>query len=99
MNTALTWLAALAIAFLLSASHLLPGPSEHSADWTDSEALKALQASEAGSARRDAAAAQLCREARGPNSEARWTVDGDLVCAAGSRHWPVQIVQTAQVQP
>jgi hypothetical protein len=31
MNTATNWAAAIAIALVLSASHLLPGPSDHEA--------------------------------------------------------------------
>lgn len=77
---AFTALGAALIALALGCSHYLTGPEDHQADWTQSDALKELQASAAGSARRDAAAQRLCNEARGPLSEARWTPEGHLVC-------------------
>ena len=52
----------------------------YQADWADSDAIQALQATQANTARRDAAAQRVCSQARGPNSEARWTIEGDLVC-------------------
>ena len=79
-NFLTTWAAALLIALLVGASWQLDGPEDHQAEWDQSQALKDLQASEVGTARREAAAAKLCAEARGPNSEARWTAGGDLVC-------------------
>lgn len=80
MNSLTTWASATAIAFVLAAGCALDGPEDHSADWAESDAIAALQATEAGTARRQAAGQRLCTEARGPNSEARWTADGDLVC-------------------
>lgn len=68
------------IALALSTSHLLDGPTEHEAAMDSAAAIQALRTSDAGSARREAAAARLCNLERGPNSEARWTADGDLVC-------------------
>lgn len=80
MSAALNWLAAVFIALTLAASWRLDGQTDHQAEWDQSAALKELQASEAGTARREAAAQRLCLEARGPNSEARWTPEGHLVC-------------------
>lgn len=93
MNLAINWLMALALALTLGASWHLDGPDDHQADWADSQALKELQAAEAGSARQQAAAQRLCLEERGPNSEARWLPDGSLACTTRRG------VATAQVQP
>ena len=65
---------------LLIAGALMDGPEDYSADWIQSAELQALQAAEAGTARQQTAAQALCNQERGPNSEARWTVSGDLVC-------------------
>ena len=76
----LTAIGVISIALALSSAHLL-GPDDNSAEWGQSENLKALQASEPGTARREAAGQALCNEVRGPNSEARWLEDGSLVCS------------------
>lgn len=70
-----------AIVWLVTCA-LLDGPQDYSEDWSQSAELQALQAAEAGTARQHAAAQALCTQERGPNSEARWTVLGDLVCTA-----------------
>ncbi|MFN5350059.1 MAG: hypothetical protein ACK5A0_11040 [Polaromonas sp.] len=81
MSTAATWLAAIVIALALAAAPaLMDGPDDMQAEWDQSQALKELQATEAGTARREAAAQKLCWQERGPNSEARWTVEGHLDC-------------------
>lgn len=80
INTAHIWLIATGLAFAIAASCNLDGPEDHAGDWADSQALKALQATQAHSASRQRAAQALCTHARGPNSEARWTPEGDLVC-------------------
>jgi hypothetical protein len=58
---------------------------DHSAEWPTSTELQALQATQAGTARREAAAQALCTAERGPQSEARWTPEGHLVCTARAR--------------
>lgn len=73
------WAGALLMAAVLVAP-TMQGPEDHQGEWAESESLKALQDSEAGSAKRQAAAQALCNEARGPQSEARWLVDGSLAC-------------------
>lgn len=80
MNTAVNTAMALLLALVLGTAHLLDGPDDMRAEWDQSQALKDLQASQAGTARREAAAQALCSQERGPNSEARWTVEGHLVC-------------------
>lgn len=72
-------LGALFLALLLGTSHYLDA-DDNSADWAASAELKELQAAEAGSERQQRAAQALCNEERGPNSEARWTAEGHLVC-------------------
>ena len=73
----------------IAASGLLVGPSEddaaHQVYSANRAALQELQASAPASTRREAAARQLCVEARGTGAIARWTADGDLVCSAPSR--------------
>lgn len=66
----------------MAAAINLDAPDDHQAEWDQSEALKALQASQAHTARRDAAARQLCLQERGPGAAALWTPDGHLVCRA-----------------
>ena len=73
---------------LFAIAPLVPGivqTDDHGTEWAESESLAELQATEAGTARREAAGQALCNEARGPNSQARWTADGDLVCRSGNR--------------
>lgn len=81
MNTLKTTIGCIAFILVLGGmGGCLDGPEDHQGDWAQSENLKALQDSEAGSARRQAAAQALCEEARGPQSEARWLPDGSLAC-------------------
>ena len=65
---------------LLIAGALMDGPEDFSGEWEQSESLQALRDTQAGTQRRQVAAQKLCNEARGPNSEARWTDDDSLVC-------------------
>lgn len=81
--TATNWLLAATLAIALGVvGPALDNPltDDHSADWALSAELQALQATEAGTQRREAAAQALCTAERGPQSESRWTPDGDLVC-------------------
>lgn len=79
MTTPTNWLIAIALCILVGAAHHLDA-DDHHGDWAESQELKALQATEAQTARREAAAQALCNAERGPNSEARWTAEGHLVC-------------------
>lgn len=97
MTTPTNWLLAAVMAIAMAASFHLDGPADHQADWADSDAIKALQVTEAGTARRNAAAQRVCAQARGPNSEARWTADGDLVCTTRRGTTPTTAVQQAQL--
>ncbi|WP_395055225.1 hypothetical protein [Polaromonas sp.] len=92
MNTLKTTIGVIALILVLgSLGACLDGPEDHQGDWSQSDNLKALQDSEAGTARREAAAQALCREAHG-ESVALWTVEGHLVCR------PRRAVLKAQVQ-
>ena len=69
------------IALAMAAAPAMFGEiDDNSGDYTNSSELQELQASQAGTARREAAGQALCTKERGPQSEARWTPDGDLVC-------------------
>ena len=85
MNTAATWFVAAVLAVAIGASSQLDGPEDNQSEWDQSAELQALQASEAGTARREAAAQALCNQERGPNSEARWLADGSLACTTAQR--------------
>lgn len=77
---ALFLLTFIVLALLLgSAGHYLDRMDDNRHEWADSDNLKALRESEEGSARRQAAAEAVCREAHG-ESVAIWTAEGHLVC-------------------
>lgn len=80
MSATINWLLAALLALTMAAAHHLDGPDDHSAEWTSSAELQALQASQASTQRREAAGQALCTKERGQQSEARWTPDGNLVC-------------------
>lgn len=81
MKTATNWALAFLLAVAVGSAHHLDGADDHSADWAQSANLLELQAAEQASARQLQAAQNLCHEARGPNSEARFTPEGHLVCS------------------
>ena len=80
-----TWFIVSVLAAIISTAYMLDYSEDHSNEWQRSAELLELQATEAGTARREAAAQALCTQERGPNSEARWLADGSLVCTAGRR--------------
>ncbi len=84
------WTAGLALCAILSTSHLL-GPDDITAAQDQAALIAELRNSAAGSARREAAAQRLCAEQRGPNSEARWTAEGHLVCTLRRGVKPMQL--------
>lgn len=81
MNTLTHWALAFLVVVAAGAAYHLDGPEDHSADWAQSAALQEMYAAKQASARQEAAAQALCNEARGPNSEARFTPEGHLVCS------------------
>lgn len=93
MSRVANYLGALALAAILALGTALEGPEDHQAEWQQSTALQELQTAERDQARRDAAAARLCNEARGPNSEARWTPEGHLVCTTRMGQKPLTVAQ------
>lgn len=81
MSRAAIWFSATVMALAMAAAPAMFSEiDDHGADYPTSTELQALQATERGTARREAAAQTLCHAERGPQSEARWTPDGDLVC-------------------
>ncbi|MGY8903232.1 MAG: hypothetical protein ACKVIH_01625 [Burkholderiales bacterium] len=70
---------ALLLALVLATAHHLDGPTDHSAEWASAQALLAAQQQAQADARRDAAAAALCRHSHGEADHA-WTPAGQLVC-------------------
>ena len=74
-----TWFVVSLMAAIISFAGLL-GPADNRSEWQRSAELLELQASEAGTARREAAGQALCTQELGPQSEARWLEDGSLVC-------------------
>ena len=93
MTTAI-WLSAAAIAIALgTVGPALDAQDDHSAEWPTSAELKALQATEAGTQRRERAAQALCTAERGPQSEARFTPEGDLVCTMRRNSAKVEVTK------
>ena len=96
--TAATWFAAAVLAFALGVlGPALDAQTDNASDYPTSAELQALQATEAGTQRREAAAQALCTKERGPQSEARWTVDGDLVCTQ-RRNGPANTVTIVEAR-
>jgi len=81
MSRAAIWFSAAVIALAMASVPALFGelPDMRSEHITADE-LAAIQADENVEARKQAAGQALCTQARGPNSEARWTPEGHLVC-------------------
>lgn len=63
-----------------SAGHYLDRMDDNSHEWTEAELMLEIQRTEAQTAERMAAEQRLCNKIRGPNSEVRYTQDGDAVC-------------------
>ena len=87
INIALTAAFTAAMATILSTGHLL---DDHSADWSESTALRDAQQQAQANARRERAAQQLCVKLHGPGVAAAWDADDRLVCSA--RRGPARTV-------
>ena len=87
INIALTAALVVAMATILSTGHLL---DDHSADWSESTALRDAQQQAQANARRERAAQQLCIRLHGPGVAAAWDADDRLVCSA--RRGPARTV-------
>jgi type II secretory pathway pseudopilin PulG len=74
------WFSAGMVALALAAAPALFGEIDYSAEQTTAAELAAMQAEEAAEARKQVAGNALCKAERGAGSEARWTVEGHLVC-------------------
>lgn len=81
MKSAAIWFSAFVIALALAAAPAMFGelPDMANEHITAAE-LSAMQAEQALEARKQAAGDALCKAERGSNTEARWTVEGHLVC-------------------
>jgi len=79
INIALTAALTAAMATILSTGHLL---DDHSADWSESTALRDAQQQAQAVERRNRAAQQLCIRLHGPGVAATWDADDRLVCSA-----------------
>ena len=79
INIALTAALTAAVATILSTGHLL---DDHSADWSESTALRDAQQQAQAVERRNRAAQQLCIRLHGPGVAATWDADDRLVCSA-----------------
>lgn len=90
INWGLTVLGVLFFVLVMGASHLLDGPDRRD-EWVQSQLLKNQQALDEADARIQAAAQRVCKAARGPNSEARWTPEGKWVCTTRSGVRKVQV--------
>ena len=87
INIALTAALVVAVATILSTGHLL---DDHSADWSESTALRDAQQQAQAVERRERAAQQLCIRLHGPGVAAAWDADDRLVCSA--RRGPARTV-------
>ena len=87
INIALTAALVVAVATILSTGHLL---DDHSADWSESTALRDAQQHAQAVERRNRAAQQLCIRLHGPGVAAAWDADDRLVCSA--RRGPARTV-------
>ena len=87
INIALTAALVVAMATILSTGHLL---DDHSADWSESTALRDAQQQAQAVERRERAAQQLCIRLHGPGVAAAWDSDDRLVCSA--RRGPARTV-------
>ena len=79
INIALTAALVVAVATILSTGHLL---DDHSADWSESTALRDAQPHAQAVERRNRAAQQLCIRLHGPGVAGAWDADDRLVCSA-----------------
>ena len=92
LNIALTGALALLIAGILATGHHL---DDHSADWSDSTALKDAQKAAQLEARTERGAQRLCQQVKGPNAAYRWTPAGELVCVNNKGGGAVTVAKAA----
>ena len=84
-------LAALALAVILSVSYMLD--VDHGQEWQESSDSQAAQNDATQADRKQKAAQEICNQERGPQSEAKFTQDDELVCTArrGNKSTKVQL--------
>ena len=80
MSDAFVWVGAGAIALAIAAVPAMFGEIEdHSAEHQEAVAIETAQKAQAIGDRR-------CQAARGPNSDARWTLQGELTCRMRNKY-------------
>lgn len=62
---------------------------DHRGEWAEADNIAEMQATAAGTERRRVAEQRLCNALHGPNSELRYTDDGDTVCTTKRRLVPL----------
>ena len=92
INIALTAALVVAVATILSTGHLL---DDHSADWSESTALRDAQQQAQAVERRERAAQQLCIRIKGPNAAHKWTPSGELICTGNKGQGAVSVAKVA----
>lgn len=85
MNRAVTLACAAGLLCVAAIGCVANGPDAIDEVWDAEQALADLEATQPGSAHRDAVARRVCSEIPGPKREARWTPDDMLVCALQDR--------------
>jgi len=92
MNCFSIWFSAAVVAITLAAAPALFGElPDMTHEHTTAAELSAMQAEEAMEARKQAAGDALCKAERGSNSNARWTVEGHLVCRMRNKFVKVEL--------
>ena len=80
MSGALVWVGAGAIALAIAAAPAMFGEIEdHRAEHQEAAAIEAAEKAQALGDRK-------CQAARGPNSDARWTLQGELTCRMRNKY-------------
>ena len=90
-QTIVNWALAVVACGLMSMAYMLDGPTDHQAEWDQSEALMIAQREAAQAERLLQAAQAVCTEKRGPHAEARFDEDGRLVCVGRRGVKPLQV--------
>lgn len=94
LNIAAAVLLAVAIAAALSTSHLLDGPTDHSAEWQQADTLADAQRAAREARRAELDAIRQCTATHGPGVVVGYTIDGDIVCKARRGGGPVTVASS-----
>ena len=91
MKAAIYFSAAVVALALAAAPALFGELPDMTTEHTTAAELAAMQAEEAAEARKQVAGNALCKSERGAGSEARWTVEGHLVCRMRNGYVKVEL--------